>query len=85
MFIFYYYIRKLREVVSKIYHSVLRFLSKSSFFKIFLSLFVWIFKRTHFAKSPKEIMNELKKHRDMTEGTTDSGAVENVAAAKEIK
>ena len=46
---------------------------------------VWIFKRTHFAKSPKEIMNELKKHRDITEGTTDSGAVENVAPVKESK
>ena len=46
---------------------------------------VWIFKRTHFAKSPKEIMNELKKHRDITEGTTDAGAVENVAPVKEIK
>ena len=47
---------------------------------------VWIFKRTHFAKSPKEIMNELKKqHRDIAEGATDAGAVENVAPAQEIK
>jgi small subunit ribosomal protein S3 len=39
---------------------------------------VWIFKRTHFAKSPKEIMNELKKHRDMESGATE-GAVETAA------
>ena len=39
---------------------------------------VWIFKRTHFAKSPKEIMNELKKHRDMETGSTEG--VTEVAA-----
>ena len=31
-------------------------------------------------------MNELKKqHRDIAEGATDAGAVENVAPAQEIK
>ena len=43
---------------------------------------VWIFKRTHFAKSPKEIMNELKKHRDM-ENASAQGVTETVAAAAE--
>ena len=45
---------------------------------------VWIFKRTHFAKSPKEIMNELKKHRDMESGSTE-GATEVAAPAVETK
>ena len=45
---------------------------------------VWIFKRTHFAKSPKEIMNELKKHRDMENGSTE-GATEVAAPAVETK
>ena len=42
---------------------------------------VWIFKRTHFAKSPKEIMNELKKHRDMENGSTE-GVTETVVETK---
>ena len=45
---------------------------------------VWIFKRTHFAKSPKEIMQELKKHRDMESGSAE-GVTEVVAPAKEAK
>lgn len=45
---------------------------------------VWIFKRTHFAKSPKEIMNELKKHRDMETAATE-GAVEEVTPVAEAK
>ena len=45
---------------------------------------VWIFKRTHFAKSPKEIMQELKKHRDMESGSAE-GVTEVVAQAKEAK
>ena len=43
---------------------------------------VWIFKRTHFAKSPKEIMNELKKHRDMESGTTEEVVESNAEMAK---
>ena len=53
---------------------------------------VWIFKKTHFAKSPKEILNELRKHREMQEGTVAEGAVEapvapaadDVAAKKRV-
>ena len=45
---------------------------------------VWIFKRTHFAKSPKEIMNELKKHRDMETAATE-GVKEEVTPVAEAK
>jgi small subunit ribosomal protein S3 len=41
---------------------------------------VWIFKKMHFAKSPKEILNELRKHREMQEGTATEGVVEAVVA-----
>ncbi len=55
---------------------------------------VWIFKKTHFAKSPKEILNELRKHRDMNvpalEGSSEDafpaeGGVKTEAAPKVAK
>ena len=42
---------------------------------------VWIFKKTHFAKSPKEILNELRKHREMQEGSSVEGVKEEVISA----
>ena len=42
---------------------------------------VWIFKKTHFAKSPKEILNELRKHREMQEGSSVEGVKEEVITA----
>jgi len=42
---------------------------------------VWIFKKTHFAKSPKEILNELRKHRDMNVPALE-GSGENASPAQ---
>lgn len=43
---------------------------------------VWIFKKTHFAKSPREILNELRKHRDMQETSANEGVKETVTPLK---
>ena len=43
---------------------------------------VWIFKKTHFAKSPREILNELRKHRDMQETSATEGVKETVTPVK---
>ena len=43
---------------------------------------VWIFKKTHFAKSPREILNELRKHRDMQETSAIEGVKETVTPVK---
>ena len=43
---------------------------------------VWIFKKTHFAKSPREILNELRKHREMQETTAPEGVKETVTPLK---
>ena len=42
---------------------------------------VWIFKKTHFAKSPREILNELRKHREMQENAPE-GVKETVTPLK---
>jgi len=42
---------------------------------------VWIFKKTHFAKSPKEILHELRKHREM-DVTTAAGVAETITPAE---
>ena len=46
---------------------------------------VWIFKKIHFAKTPKEILNELRKHREMQEGSATHGVEEKVTPAEESK
>ncbi len=43
---------------------------------------VWIFKKTHFAKSPREILNELRKHREMQETSVTEGVKETVTPVK---
>ena len=43
---------------------------------------VWIFKKTHFAKSPREILNELRKHREMQETSAPEGVKETVTPLK---
>lgn len=43
---------------------------------------VWIFKKTHFAKSPREILNELRKHREMQETAAPEGVKETVTPLK---
>ncbi len=43
---------------------------------------VWIFKKTHFAKSPREILNELRKHREMQENAAPEGVKETVTPLK---
>ena len=43
---------------------------------------VWIFKKTHFAKSPREILNELRKHREMQETSATEGVKETVTQVK---
>lgn len=43
---------------------------------------VWIFKKTHFAKTPREILNELRKHREMQENNTPAGTEEKVKPVK---
>ncbi len=46
---------------------------------------VWIFKKIHFAKTPKEILNELRKHREMQEGSATHGVEEKVTPAEDSK
>ncbi len=45
---------------------------------------VWIFKKTHFAKSPKEILNDLRKNREVQEGLSPESAVEASPVTTEV-
>lgn len=44
---------------------------------------VWIFKKIHFAKTPKEILNELRKHREMQEGSATQGVEEKITPVEQ--